>query len=102
MQGLLVRGTAQVVGQDRIVHAFGRHNAADAQGGKRKCAFAPLRLVQLVDKDLDQFFKYLSIRAFHCVAATHDIRWQRDQRAACFAVIEVVSREVGVNDTLAA
>ena len=95
-------GTAQIVGQGRIVYAFGRHDAADAQGGKRKCALAPLRLVQVVQKDLDQFFQYLSIRCFHSVAATHDIRWQRDQRAARLAVVEVVSGEVGVNDALAA
>src|SRR5262245_12327249 len=101
-QRLPARGAAQIVGQGRIVYAFGRHDAADAQGGKRKCALAPLRLVQLVQKDLDQFFQYLAIRPFHCVAATHDIRWQRDQRAACLAVVEVVSREVGVNDTLTA
>ena len=102
MQGLPVRGTAQVVGQDRIVHAFGRYNAADAEGGQRKCAFVPLRLIQIVQKDLNQFLQYLSIRCFHCVAATHDVRWQRDQRATRLTVVEVVSGEVGVNDALAA
>jgi hypothetical protein len=51
--------------------------------------------------DRHQFFQYLSMRSFHCVATTHDIRWQRDQWAARFAVVEVVSGEVGVNDALA-
>src|SRR5215472_7052026 len=97
-----MRGTAQIVGQGGIVYALRRHDAADAQGSKRKCALAPLRLVQLVQKDLDQFFQYFSISCFHCVAATHDIRWKRDERAARLAVIEVVSGEVGVNDALAA
>jgi hypothetical protein len=30
VQRLPVRGTAQIVSQDRIIYAFGRHNAADA------------------------------------------------------------------------
>jgi hypothetical protein len=43
VQRLPLRGTAQLVGQGWIVYAFGRHDAANAQGGKRKCALAPLR-----------------------------------------------------------
>ncbi len=102
VQRLPIRSTTQIVSQGWIVYAFGRHDAADAQSGKCKCALASLRFVQIVEKDLDQFFQYLSIRSFHCVAATHDIRWQRDQRAAGLAVVEVVSGEVCVNDALAA
>jgi len=35
VQGLAVGGTPQIVGQGGIVYAFGRHDAADAKGGKR-------------------------------------------------------------------
>jgi hypothetical protein len=45
LQRLSVRGPAQIVGQGWIVYAFGRHDAADAQGGKCKCALAPFWLV---------------------------------------------------------
>src|SRR5262249_58000091 len=81
-QRLPVRGAAQIVGQGRIVYAFGRHNAADAQGGKCKCALAPLRLVPLLQKDLDQIFQYLTIRSLHFVAATPDIPLQPDPQPA--------------------
>jgi hypothetical protein len=47
-QRLPVRGTAQTVGQGRIVYTFRRHNAADAQGGKRKCPLSALRRIQVV------------------------------------------------------
>jgi hypothetical protein len=102
VQRLPVRRTVQIVGQGRVIYAFRRHDAADAQGGKRKCALPPLRLVQVIQKHLDQFLQYLLIRPFHCVAAPHDVRWQGDQRAARLVVVEVVSREVGINDPLAA
>jgi hypothetical protein len=78
VQRLPIRSTTQIVSQDRIVYAFGRHDAADAQGGKCKCALASSRFVQIVEKDLDQFFQYLSIRSLYDVGSAHDIRWQRD------------------------
>jgi hypothetical protein len=40
---------------------FSEGDAAYAHGGKRNGALTPLRLVQVVHKDLDQFFQYLSI-----------------------------------------
>jgi hypothetical protein len=45
VQRLLMRCTPQLVDQGWIVHAFGRHHAADAQSGKRKCALASSGLV---------------------------------------------------------
>jgi hypothetical protein len=47
-QRLPMRSTPQTVGQCWIVYAFRRHDAADAQGGKRKCALTALRRIQVV------------------------------------------------------
>jgi hypothetical protein len=78
VQCLPVRGTAQIVGQVRIVYAFRRHDATDAQSRKGKSALTPLWLVQVVQENVDQLLQYLAIRSFlhRCRAS---IRWQSDQ-----------------------
>ena len=47
-QRLPVRGTPQTIGQCRTVYAFRRDDAADAQGGKRKCTLTALRPIQVL------------------------------------------------------
>ena len=71
------------------------HRAASASA---RCA--PLRLIQIVQENIDQLFQHLAIRCLHGIAAAHDIRWQSDQGATRLAVVEVVSGEIGVNDAL--
>src|SRR5262249_27285381 len=89
-------------GELRIVDAFRGHDAANTERGQRQCALTPQRLIEVFEEDVDQLLQDLTISALDRIAAAHDIRWQSDQRATGFVVVEVVLRKIGVNNTLAA
>src|SRR5262249_61021668 len=78
------------------------HDAANAQGGQRQCALTAQRLIEVVEENVDQLLQDFTISALDRIAAAHDIRWQSDQRATGFVVVEVVLRKKGVKNSLAA
>src|SRR5262249_61029321 len=89
-------------GELRIVDAFRGHDAANTERGQRQCALTPQRLIEVVEEDVNQLLQDLTISALDRIAAAHDIRWQSDQRATGFVVVEVVLRKIGINNPLAA
>ena len=101
-QHLGVRGATDVVGEVRISDVPRQHHAADAQGDKRERTLARLRLVQVVLEDLDQLLYYLLVSDLDRLPAALDVGSHPDQRAAAVAIVQVLAREVGVDDPLGA
>jgi hypothetical protein len=54
-----------------------------------------VRLIEVVEEDVDQLLQDLAIGALDRIAAAHDVRWQSDQRATGFVVAEVVLGKIG-------
>ena len=98
-QRMPVSSAAQFGGHCRIIHAFCCDHAADAESDNGEGTFTSLRFAEVGLEDIDELLENLAIGSFYRVTAAHDIRWQRDQRAASLAIVEVIAREVGIDDT---
>jgi hypothetical protein len=80
-----------------------RHNhAADTQGNERERTLARARPVELALEDLDQLLHDLLVGGLDDSTAALNARGRPEQGAAAVVIVEVLAREIGVDDTLGA
>ena len=99
-QHLAVRGATEVVGQIRIAYVPRQHHAADAQGDEGECSIAHPRLVYLVLEDLNHLLCDLPVGGLDCRPTALDVGGRPKQWAAAVAILEVLTRKIGVDDPL--
>src|SRR5687768_10815794 len=93
---------AQLLRQARIRHAARGDEAANAQYCHGKSAFAGLWTGKVGLQQFEQLLQHVLVGRLHSLSAPCNVGRQADQRTTALTVVEMVEREVGVDDSLSA
>src|SRR5499427_2356644 len=95
-----MRSAAEVVGQVRIADVPRQHHAADTKGDERERTLARPRTIQVLLEDLDQLLDDLLVGGLDQLTAALNVGGRPEQRTAAVAIVEMLAREIGVDDPL--
>jgi hypothetical protein len=91
---------AQLLSQRRIRYTSRRNHAANAENDQHERTLAHFGALEIGLQNLQQPFNNVLVRRVYAAWAARHVRWQSDQRAAAFPVIEMIAREIGVDDSV--
>src|SRR5262245_7632645 len=99
-QHLGLRAATKVVGQIRIANVPSQYHTANTQGDESEGTLVRSRLPQVALEDFDHLLHDFLISRLYRLPAALDVGSHSDERAAAVSIIEVLTREICVDDPL--